>query len=296
MRVYDQYTTPLPTRAGEEKLDQPFISPRDFFGYNETAPLPGLPAAPAGMTYSAATYAPRTSKSPNRTGQQPRPDSPTVERTYSAQTRPDRVAPEPSAMPRLERTFSEPAASSSGEGDFDLRPPPPRQQLSTPDGLSELLFSSEHLESILHDPALFVRFTAFLNRYRPHVAPVLIRYLETQKAIKAVEYANAVAAAVAPLPNDESANEKIGAASLDTRFEERSKKAFETLVAEALPSYITYHLVKVVTECMVAEITGKQAPVMKNLVHGLSEVFCLTDPTQKDNPIVYASEGGRPHA
>ena len=54
--------------------------------------------------------------------------------------------------------------------------------------------------------------------------------------------------------------------------------------------YLTYCLVKLVTECLINEITGKQTPMMSNLVGGLSEVFCLTDPTQEDNPIIYASE------
>jgi hypothetical protein len=176
---------------------------------------------------------------------------------------------------------------------FDLRPPPPNKGIKVLDTLSDQMFSGEHLNTILRDPAFFLRFTAFLNRYKPHSAPVLVRYLETQKAMKAVEYANAVAYSIKPLPGDPISQTSCPAASLDPRFESRAKKAFDQLVNEALPMYITHTLVKVVTEYMVREITGTALPAMRELVGGLAEVFCLSDPSLRDNPIVYASEGMR---
>ena len=175
--------------------------------------------------------------------------------------------------------------------DFDLAAPPPNRPTSTIDGLSELLFSPKHLRLILCDSAHFLNFTLFLNRYKPHSAPVLIRYLETQKAIKAVEYANAVAGTIQPLPGEHSSLSPSVAALLDGRFEAKGKRALESLVREALPAYITHTLVNVVTEMMVKTITGTTIPVMRELVGGVAEVFCLTDPGLKDNPIVYASEG-----
>lgn len=174
---------------------------------------------------------------------------------------------------------------------FDLRPPPPNNQVKLLDTLSEQLLSGDHLNVILRDPSFFLRFTAFLNRYRPHSAPVLVRYLEAQKAMKAVEYANLVAQSIKPLPSDPPDQTPCPAASVDMRFEARAKKAFNQLVTEALPAYITQALVKVVTESMVREITGATIPVMQELVGGLAEVYCLSDPSLKDNPIIYASEG-----
>lgn len=171
---------------------------------------------------------------------------------------------------------------------FDLKPPPPNTRAKHIDTLSEKLFSGDHLRVILKDPSFFLRFTAFLNRYKPHCAPVLVRYLEAQKAIKAVEYANALAEAIKPVPGEHSS--PCPAASVDPRFEARSKRSFETLVNEALPAYITNSLTKVVTETMVREITGTGMPVMRELVGGLAEVFCLADPSIEDCPIVYASE------
>ena len=171
---------------------------------------------------------------------------------------------------------------------FDLKPPPPNKKVKNIDTLSEKLFSGEHLRVILKDPSFFLRFTAFLNRYKPQCAPVLVRYLEAQKATKAIEYANALAEVIKPAPGEHSS--PCPAASIDPRFEARSKRSFETLVNEALPAYITNSLTKVVTESMVREITGTGMPVMRELVGGLAEVFCLADPSIKDCPIVYASE------
>ena len=189
----------------------------------------------------------------------------------------------PENAPKLERKTSGDHAQN-----FDLKPPPPNSKVKNIDTLSESLFSGDHLRVILKDPSFFLRFTAFLNRYRSSSAPILVRYLEAQKAMKAVEYANALADTMRPTPGEHSG--PCPAASIDPRFEARSNRAFDTLVNEALPAYITSCLTKVVTESMVREITGQGMPVMRELVGGLAEVFCLADPSVKDCPIVYASE------
>ena len=175
--------------------------------------------------------------------------------------------------------------------DFNLNIPPPNEPRKLLDNVAERLFSDDHLRIILRDPGQFLRFIAFVNRYKPQAAPVLTRFLETQKAIKAVEYANAIADTLGPVPGEHSNYTPVAAALLDGRFEARSKRAFENLVSEALPALITHTLVNVVTDVMVKEITGNTLPVMRDLVAGLNEVFCLTDPSIPDNPIVYASEG-----
>jgi hypothetical protein len=193
---------------------------------------------------------------------------------------------------------SDPQSRSESPHDYDsnfnLAPPPPKHDLTTIDGLSERLFSDDHLHLILRDPTHFLRFTTFINKHRLKTAPLLSRYLETQKAIKAIEYANAVAETIHALPQDHSSFAPCAAAMLDGRFEARSRRAFEALVNDGLSSYITRVLVDAVSDTMVKEITGNTLPIMRDLVGGLAEVFCLTDPSQKDNPIVYASEGMRP--
>ena len=182
-------------------------------------------------------------------------------------------------------------AVSDKMDDFMLNPPPPRHAKNTIEGMAGLLWSGGHLRTVLRDPSLFLRFTACINKYRPQIAPVLIRYLETQKAIKAVEYANAIAEALIPLPGDEDVVESKRAAYFDNKFKVRSLRAFDALVDEALPVFVTQALVKLVTESVVKEITGTQTPVIRDMIGQLAEVFCLTDPSLEDNPIVYASEG-----
>lgn len=177
---------------------------------------------------------------------------------------------------------------SDGPQNFDLKPPPPNTKVKHVDILSEQLFSGDHLRVILKDPSFFLRFTAFLNRYKPNLAPTLVRYLEAQKAIKAVEYANALSESIKPSPGEHIS--PCPAASVDPRFQARARRYFDTLVTEALPAFITNGLTKVVTEYMVREITGSGMPVMRELVGGLAEVFCLADPSIKDCPIIYASE------
>jgi hypothetical protein len=170
---------------------------------------------------------------------------------------------------QAERTNIDPALhaqSKDDDDDFDLRPQPRKKKSTSLAILSESLFSGGHLDTILHNPQFFARFTAFLNRYRPQISPILIRYLEIQKAIKAIEYANAVAKSVAPLPSDGSSKEGITAAHVDTSFGEMRQNAFEQLLSEALPAYVTYSLIKVATEIMVNEITGRSTPIMKGLV------------------------------
>ena len=185
------------------------------------------------------------------------------------------------------------SSDTDGE-DFDLRPPKPKPKPPNIETISELLFSSGHLNSILHQPQSVAKFTAFLNKYQPEYQPLILRYLETQKAITAIAYANAVAEGA----NDDAEQQSQAiegklpgvAATLDKAFEEASNASFEALVGTALPMYVTYQLVKLVTECLVNEISGRQTALMRNLVGGLSEVFCITDPNQDDNPIIYASE------
>lgn len=159
--------------------------------------------------------------------------------------------------------------------DFDLKPPPPRKLVKSLETYAEHLFSESHLRTILRDPAFFLRFTAFLNRYKPHSAPILLRYLEAQKAIKAVEYANSLAETLRAIPGDSSSQIPCAAATIDPRFESRVRRATETLVHEALPAYITQCFTRIVTESMVREITGTTMPVMRELVGGLAEVCCI---------------------
>ncbi|KAK5091078.1 hypothetical protein LTR05_001258 [Lithohypha guttulata] len=183
--------------------------------------------------------------------------------------------------------------SPGSEADsFDLNPPKPRPKPPSFETIAELLFSSGHLNAILHHPPSLARFSAFLQRYLPQAYALLTQYLETQKAIKAVEYANAVAEGLKPESTTSGTSTEVRgrAARLDEEFEKISQASFNNLVGDALPIFISYSLVRIASECLTNEIAGRATPIMSDLVGGLSEVFCLTDPKQEDNPIIYASE------
>lgn len=179
--------------------------------------------------------------------------------------------------------------SGSDEPSYDLKPPPPSVSHDNVEALATRFFSVDHLELILRDHNFAARFTRFLNQYRPAHIPALVSYLETKKAITAIEYANAIADHIPTLPG----HPPYVAATLDDRFEAKSRRTVEDLVEEALPAYVTHRLVTLVTDTLVKEITGNNAPVMRELIPSLAEVYCVTDPSLPDNPIVYASEGMR---
>ena len=167
---------------------------------------------------------------------------------------------------------------------YDLKPPPPSVSQSNIEALSERLFSKDHLKAILQDQTQSSRFHTFLRSYRSHDESLLSRFLESQKAAKAVEYANAVAHGMGP-----SLGHDLAAAHLDSTFEARSRRIEDELIEEALPGYITYRLVQLVTECLVKEITGSNSPIMREMVSGLAEVYCMSDPSSKQNAIPFIS-------
>lgn len=280
-----QNLLPLPN---EQPPPKPSPSPSTSH-FDRDAPLPPLPTGDAPKPQSGPKSPSLHKKRSNLRPLESHPyKAKSAEHLRSAETL--RSYPQDVSRNRVYEDMPKTPASI-GESPFDLRPPPPNRPQNTLAGLSEQLFSPGHLRTILHDPALFFRFTSFLNAYRPNIAPVLVRYLETQKAIKAVEYANAIAESVASLPGDSTSNIPCAAALLDARFEQRCKRAFDVLLVEALPSYTTYCLTKSVTECLVKEVTGISMPFMRDMVSGLTEVFCISDPSIKDCPIIYASDG-----
>ena len=171
---------------------------------------------------------------------------------------------------------------------YDLKPPPPSVSVSNAENLHDRLYSADHLNVILQDTGITSRFSYFLQQYRPHLSPVLSQYLEVRKAKAAIDYANAVAENMTTLGPDSLPN--TPATTLNQTFESRCRQAEEKLVSDALPAYITHRLVLLVTDCLVKEITGNSAPIMQELISGLAEVYCMTDPSLPDNPIVYASE------
>jgi PAS domain S-box-containing protein len=121
------------------------------------------------------------------------------------------------------------------------------------------------------------------------MAHLITQYLETEKVIKAVNYANAVASVLIEnkLPKADTISPVV---EISSSFSEASKHAFDTLLEIALPAWVTYSLVKSATSCLTAEITCQSTALTHDLIGGLSEVFTISDPKLADNPLVYASD------
>lgn len=154
---------------------------------------------------------------------------------------------------------------------------------------ADQLFSAEHLRAMFDDPKLLLKFTGFLNTHRPKSIPILIYYLDALKALRAINYANAIAEALEPIKGQTFTNESAKP-TVNAMLEEKANRAFDVLVQEDLPAYIAHTWIQVVSISIQRRITGTLAPHLREASEGLAEVFCLTDPSRTDNPIVFVSE------
>ncbi|KAI8938064.1 hypothetical protein NX059_005736 [Plenodomus lindquistii] len=174
---------------------------------------------------------------------------------------------------------------------FDLVSAPAengRKQFSL-ESRSEQLFSKQHLQAIFKDTASLLRFTSYLSVAKPQSVPILIYYLDALKALRAIRYANAVAEALDPIEGL-AFTETAARPTLNSVLEDKASKAFDLLVRDDLPAFITHVFVQVVSVSISKRITGTLPPMLREASEGLAEVFCLTDPSRTDNPIIFASE------
>ncbi|KAM0214069.1 hypothetical protein ACHAQI_003689 [Fusarium lateritium] len=154
---------------------------------------------------------------------------------------------------------------------------------------SELLFSVKHLAIIFDDPLLLQRFTNFLSASRPGSVPLLKYYLNTLKALKAINYANSLTGNLKGLDGFEFTKDPVTDTVNDALWK-RANDAFQAMANHDLPAYITHTYIQTVSITIKRRITDQLAPQLRDLSEGLAEVFCLTDPSRPDNPIVFASE------
>ncbi|ATY64928.1 PAS-like protein [Cordyceps militaris] len=179
-------------------------------------------------------------------------------------------------------------------GSFDLVTPGDQDAAATApaskhklEQRSELLFSQHHLHAIFEDSAHLHRFTNFVYKYRPSSVVLLNYYLSALKALRAIRYSNAVLRQLHSL-QDFGFTHTFPQA-LDTanqELEEKAESAFEVLTREDLPAYITHVWIQTVSVSIRHRVMGTSSDSSE----GLAEVFCLTDPSRPDNPIVFMSE------
>lgn len=150
------------------------------------------------------------------------------------------------------------------------------------------LFSRDHLRQIFADPKLLVHFSAFLNAHRPDSVRLLMFYFDALKASRAITYSNAIAKALAPV-NGHDFSKIAPSETLNAGLTDRAHKAFDALASDDLAAYIAFVWTRVVSDSVQRRITGTLAPHLREASEGLAEVFCLSDPSRPDNPIVFAS-------
>ncbi|KAH6655325.1 hypothetical protein BKA67DRAFT_508066, partial [Truncatella angustata] len=154
---------------------------------------------------------------------------------------------------------------------------------------SELMFSSTHLAVIFEDPVLLQRFTNFIYQVRPRSVPILQYYMDAFKALRAIEYANAIVSGLQSVGDLSYTSESIDQTS-NQALRDRADQAFQTLANEELPAFITHTYIQTVSMTIKRRIADTLPPHLREMSEGLAEVFCLTDPARPDNPIIFASE------
>ncbi len=183
----------------------------------------------------------------------------------------------------------EPFVAPSDE--FDLAAPIKNgNDLHALESLSDLLFAGEHLRKIFSDPSSLLDFTSFLSACRPRSIPILMYHLDAAEALKAVNYAITIAESLEPIPEHEFTTAPAKT-TMNLELELKAEKAFHVLVKEDLPPFVTQLYVQTVKSSMMRRIMGPAAPPSRDEPEGMLEVFCLTDPSRPDNPIVFASKG-----
>lgn len=172
---------------------------------------------------------------------------------------------------------------------FDLVAPVKSSKTYDLENQSVMLFSRQHLAVILDDPILLQRFTNYLHRWRPDSVPLMVYYLNALKALKALSYANALTMHLQKINGLDFTADK---ASLIKGQELRSQadKAFQALADQDLPAFVTQTYIQTVSITVKRRIAAILPPELQEQSEGLAEVFCLTDPSRPDNPIIFASE------
>lgn len=221
--------------------------------------------------------------------------------TYQSDTDEDSLA----ALPALQETgvdnadaLMPVAGDDLDPGSFDLVIPVAKVGVYRLEHRSELLFSVEHMRVIMSDPILLHRFSSFIGAYRSQSMPLLTYTLEALKAIRAMDYVNNIISRSLRPDGDQVHNQPVDFAAkavpeltVNESLREKAAAAFEALARDDLPAYITHVWLDIAELSIRRKITEKMPENLQHASEGLAEVFCITDPSRKDNPIVFASEG-----
>ncbi|EME84308.1 uncharacterized protein MYCFIDRAFT_115868, partial [Pseudocercospora fijiensis CIRAD86] len=155
---------------------------------------------------------------------------------------------------------------------------------------AEQLYSAEHLRLIFEDPKLLTKFSAFLRKYRPWRVPILQYYWNATKAIRAIEYANAIVESLSEKAAPHTSTAHPPGSTPHSKLYAAAKEAFDELLRDDLHYFIAQAYIQIVSVVIRSRITGTLAAHLQEASNGLAEIFCITDPSRPDNPIILISE------
>ena len=155
--------------------------------------------------------------------------------------------------------------------------------------LSDFLFSTQHLRLVLEDHDLFNAFESFLSLKRPQSASLLSSYVTLRKALRSVEYADAIMAGVQNV--SESGNmPKDNCVAMPWVVQDRIDRILDALIPGDFRAFIADVYAKMVSAALADRVTGKENSTTSDIADGLAEVFVLSDPARPDNPLVFTSD------
>ncbi|KAJ6008352.1 PAS-associated C-terminal, partial [Penicillium herquei] len=185
-----------------------------------------------------------------------------------------------------------PVNEEEEDGSYDLVAPYKGDgaPLHTLERQADTMFSAEHMLAILKNPRYLAQFREFILQERPRSISVLTYYLNTCKALKALEYVNALVRLSVDVPpaGIEPAQQPVGPTT-NLALEARVQDALNALTAEELPAFITSTCINITSKVVEERVRGTLPEKFQGTADALAEVFCLTDPSRPDNPIIFAS-------
>ena len=156
--------------------------------------------------------------------------------------------------------------------------------------LATLLYGPDHLRTIFADPSTLLDFTSFLSACRSTSVPMLMYYLDATEALKAAHYAVTISQSLEPIPGHDF-TATLSKPTWHQELKDKADQAFMVLVKDDLPAFVTQIYIQTVKSLLIRRAVGPPSPSTKDLLRGMLEAFCLTDPSRPGNPIVFASEG-----
>jgi hypothetical protein len=124
--------------------------------------------------------------------------------------------------------------------------------------------------------------------------------MNATKALKALEYANALVrlSTDVPPPAVQAVQTDTAAVGITANkvLEQRVEDGLNALTAEELPAFITSRCITITSKIVEERVRGTLPMKFRETSNALAEVFCLTDPSRPDNPIIFASQGRNRHA